>query len=261
MKEKIFRIGIASTLLLIIVSVFTYVSLANNSLSTEVIAWGFRRGENNQQPTLDAKAVKIVEQFDGYTMGNKDKKCVYLTFDAGYEAGYTENILKTLKENDIEATFFITAHYLNTAEELVLEMIKNGNDVGNHTVNHKCIANLTDEQIKEEVMKLHNAVFEKTGYEMKYFRPPKGEFSEKSLGTIKQLGYTNVMWSSAYDDWDKNKQGRTEYGKKKILDNLHNGAIILLHSTSEDNMNLLDDLIKEIKNRGYEIKSLDEFEK
>lgn len=261
LKEKIFRIGIASALLLIVVSVFTYVSFANNSLSTELIAWGFRRGENNQQPTLDAKAVKIVEQFDGYTMGNKDKKCVYLTFDAGYEAGYTDNILKTLKENDVEATFFITAHYLNTAEDLVLEMIKNGNDVGNHTVNHKCIANLTDEQIKDEVMKLHNAVFEKTGYEMKYFRPPKGEFSEKSLSIIKELGYTNVMWSSAYDDWDKNKQGRTEYGKKKILDNLHNGAIILLHSTSEDNMNLLDELIKEIKNRGYEIKSLNEFEK
>ena len=172
LKEKIFRIGISSILLLIIVSVFTYVSFANNSLSTEIIAWGFRRGENNKQPTLDSKAVKIVEQFDGYTMGNKDKKYVYLTFDAGYEAGYTENILKTLKENGVEATFFITAHYLNTAEELVLEMIKNGNDVGNHTVNHKCIANLTEEQIKEEVMKLHNAVFEKTGYEMKYFRPP-----------------------------------------------------------------------------------------
>ena len=96
---------------------------------------------------------------------------------------------------------------------------------------------------------------------MKYFRPPKGEFSEKSLSVIKDLGYTNVMWSSAYDDWNKNNQGRVEYGKKKILDNLHNGAIILLHSTSEDNMNMLDDLIKQIKQRGYEIKSLDEFEK
>ena len=110
-------------------------------------------------------------------------------------------------------------------------------------------------------MTLHNAVYEKTGYEMKYFRPPKGEFSEKSLNVIKELGYTTVMWSSAYDDWDKNKQGRVEYGKKKILDNLHNGAIILLHSTSEDNMNMLDDLIKQIKEKGYEIRALDEFEK
>ena len=261
MKEKIIRIGITLSILCVIICMFTFASLANTSLSSELIAWGFRRGENNTQPTLDSKAVQIVEKFDGYTMGNKENKYVYLTFDAGYEDGYTANILKTLKENDVTATFFITAHYLNTAEDLVVEIIKNGNDVGNHTVNHKCIASLSDEEIKNEVMKLHNAVLEKTGYEMKYFRPPKGEFSEKSLSVIKDLGYTNVMWSSAYDDWDKNKQGRTEYGKKKILDNLHNGAIILLHSTSEDNMNLLDDLLKEIKNRGYEIKSLREFEK
>ncbi|MGN1299427.1 MAG: polysaccharide deacetylase family protein [Candidatus Scatovivens sp.] len=261
MKEKFSRISVAIILLLIVVFQFAYISLANSELSTKLIAWGFRRGENNQQPTLDAEALKIVNKFDGYAMGNKEKNYVYLTFDAGYEAGYTSNILKSLKENNVTATFFITAHYLNTAEDLVLEMIKNGNDVGNHTVNHKCIAQISDEEIKEEVMKLHNAVFEKTGYEMKYFRPPKGEFSEKSLSVIKDLGYTTVMWSSAYDDWDKNKQGRTEYGKKKILDNLHNGAIILLHSTSEDNMNMLDDLLKEIKAKGYEIKSLRDFEK
>ena len=89
----------------------------------------------------------------------------------------------------------------------------------------------------------------------------EGEFSEKSLSVVKDLGYITVMWSSAYDDWDKNKQGRVEYGKKKILDNLHNGAIILLHSTSEDNMNMLDDLIKQIKAQGYEIRSLNDFKK
>ena len=259
--DKYLRIGIVTILLLIIVSIFTYTSFANSNLSTEMIAWGFSRGKNNSQPNLDGKAVSILNKFGDYAIGNKDEKCVYLTFDAGYEAGYTENILKTLKENNVTATFFLTAHYINTAEDLVLEMIKNGNIVGNHTVNHKCIANLSDEEIKEEVMRLHNAVYEKTGYEMKYFRPPKGEFSEKSLNVIKELGYTTVMWSSAYDDWDKNKQGRVEYGKKKILDNLHNGAIILLHSTSEDNMNMLDDLIKQIKAQGYEIRSLNDFKK
>jgi peptidoglycan-N-acetylmuramic acid deacetylase len=110
-------------------------------------------------------------------------------------------------------------------------------------------------------MNLHNAVFEKFGYEMTYFRPPKGEFSQRVIKIVKDLGYKTVMWSSAYDDWDKNKQGRTEYGKKKILDNLHNGAIILLHSTSEDNMNMLDDLIKQIKEKGYEIRSLNDFKR
>lgn len=261
MKEKFSRISIAVGILLVIVFQFAFISLASTNLSTEMIAWGFSRGKNNSQPNLDGKALNIINKLGDYAIGNSEKKYVYLTFDAGYEAGYTENILKTLKENNVTATFFLTAHYINTAEDLVLEMIKNGNIVGNHTVNHKCIANLSDEEIKEEVMRLHNAVYEKTGYEMKYFRPPKGEFSEKSLNVIKELGYTTVMWSSAYDDWDKNKQGRVEYGKKKVLDNLHNGAIILLHSTSEDNMNMLDDLIKQIKEKGYEIRSLDEFEK
>lgn len=261
MNDNIFRITVGITILIIVILVFTYSSFATSTLSTELLAWGFMRGENNNPPTLDIKSKTVLDKFDGYSIGNSEKKVVYLTFDSGYEAGYTENILKTLKENNVTATFFITAHYFNTAEDLVLEMIKNGNEVGNHTVNHKCIAQLSDNQIEDEIMKLHNAVYEKTGYEMKFFRPPKGEFSEKSLDKVTCLGYTTVLWSSAYDDWDKNKQGREEYGKKKILDNLHNGAIILLHSTSQDNMNILDDVIKQIKQQGYEIKSLKEFEK
>ncbi len=217
MKEKYIRIAVASILLLGVIFVFAYSALANSTLSDELIAWGFRRGENGNQPTLDNNAIKVLNEFDGIAMGNKDKKNVYLTFDSGYEAGYTQNILKTLKENNVTATFFITAHYFNTASDLVLEMIKNGNEVGNHTVNHKCIASLTNEQIEDEVMKLHNAVLEKTGYEMKYFRPPKGEFSEKSLRRIKELGYTTVMWSSAYDDWDKEKQRKNRLWQEKNI--------------------------------------------
>ena len=150
---------------------------------------------------------------------------------------------------------------MNTASDIVKRMIEDGHIVGNHTVNHKCLPNLRDEEIKDEVMKLHNAVYEKFGYEMKYFRPPKGEFSERVISKVKELGYTTVMWSSAYDDWDKNKQGRTEYGKKKILDNMHNGCVLLLHSTSEDNSKILNEVIKEVKNMGYEFKNIDEFER
>ena len=110
-------------------------------------------------------------------------------------------------------------------------------------------------------MKLHQVIFEKYGYEMKYIRPPRGEYSEKTLAITQNLGYTNVMWSLAYDDWDENKQGRTEYGKKKILENIHPGAVILLHATSKDNSEILGELIREIKNQGYEFKNIDEFEK
>ena len=120
---------------------------------------------------------------------------------------------------------------------------------------------LTDEEIKEEVINLQTAIYEKTGYEMKYIRPPKGEYSERTLYLTNNLGYTTVMWSLAYDDWDEQKQGRTEYGKQKILENIHPGAVILLHATSKDNCEILDEVIKEIKRIGYEFKSIDDFER
>ena len=120
---------------------------------------------------------------------------------------------------------------------------------------------ITDEQIKKEVMGLHTAVYEKFGYEMQFIRPPKGEFSERTLDITNSLGYTTVMWSFAYDDWNEEKQNREEYAKKKILDNVHPGAIILLHGNSKDNTNVLDYCIKEIKNMGYEFKNLNEFVK
>ena len=132
---------------------------------------------------------------------------------------------------------------------------------GNHTVNHCSMPDLNDEKLKEEITKLHTSVYEKFEYEMKYLRPPKGEYSQRTLALTKNLGYTTVMWSFAYDDWDEGKQGREEYGKEKILSNIHNGCVILLHATSKDNSNILDEVIKEIKKMGYEFKSLDEFQK
>lgn len=117
------------------------------------------------------------------------------------------------------------------------------------------------EAIKKEVMDLHTSIYQKFGYEMKYIRPPKGEYSEKTVAYTNTLGYKTVMWSFAYDDWDENKQGRESYAKEKILNNVHNGEIILLHGNSKDNTNVLDECIKEIKKMGYEFKSLDEFEK
>ena len=119
---------------------------------------------------------------------------------------------------------------------------------------------IDNETIKKEVMDLHSAVYDKFLYEMKYIRPPKGEFSERTLDYTNSLGYKTVMWSLAYDDWDESKQGREVYGKNKVLDNVHNGAIILLHSNSKDNSNILNDVIKEIRNMGYEFDTLDNFE-
>ena len=191
----------------------------------------------------------------------KEKPYIYLTFDEGYEAGYTEKFLEILKKNEVKATFFITAHYVNTQPDLVKKMLDDGHIVGNHTVNHKSMPDLSNEQIKEEVMNLHKSVYEKFGYEMKYIRPPKGEYSERTIEYTNTLGYKTVMWSFAYEDWDEKKQPDENASQEKIIKNLHNGEIMLLHGNSKTNTNILDSVIKDAKNMGYEFKSLEEFEK
>lgn len=234
---------------------------ATCSISNKKISWGIKRGKNHDQPDLGNENKRIINRYNGICIGNSEKKYIYLTFDCGYEAGYTEKILEILKQNDVKATFFITGHYLNTASDTVKKMIDEGHIVGNHTSDHICMPESSNEEIKDDVMELHTAVYDKFGYEMKYIRPPKGEYSERSIEYTNTLGYTTVMWSFAYDDWDENKQGREEYGKEKIMENLHNGEVMLLHSTSKDNSNILDECIKKIKDMGYEFKTLDEFAK
>lgn len=266
--KRIIKISIPMVIILILI--VTLVSIKNNkqeesiltstqNLSNKKIGWGIKRNNNHEQPDLGKTNKEILEKNEGLAIGNNIDKNVYLTFDEGYEAGYTSQILATLKENNVKATFFITAHYLNTQPELVKQMIDEGHIVGNHTVNHKSMPSLTESQINSEVMDLHKAMYEKFQYEMKYIRPPMGEYSERTLEITKSLGYTTTMWSFAYDDWNEQKQGREEYGKTKVISNVHNGAIILLHANSVDNSNILDSCIKEIKNMGYEFKSLDEF--
>ena len=232
----------------------------SNIVNNQKIEWGIKRNNNHEQPDVGKNNKKILEDNNGICLGNQDKKILYLTFDEGYEAGYTEKILKTLKENKVKATFFITAHYVNTQPDLIKQMIDEGHIIGNHTVNHKSMPSLTEEKIRQEIMELHQVIQEKFNYEMKYLRPPKGEFSEKTLQVTNQLGYKTVMWSFAYEDWEENNQPNEQKAKKKILDNLHNGEVMLLHGNSKTNTNILNDIIKEAKSMGYEFKSLDEFE-
>ena len=234
---------------------------ANISLSNSKIEWGIKRADNHEQPDLGRKNKELIEKYNGFAMGNNNDKYIYMTFDLGYEAGYTNSILDTLKANDVKATFFITAHYVNTASDTIQRMIDEGHIIGNHTVNHKSMPSLNEEQIKEELMNLHTAVYEKFNYEMTYMRPPKGEYSERSLDMTTRLGYIPVMWSFAYADWDENNQPSQEEGVNKIVQNTHNGEIMLLHATSKTNMEILDTTIKQIKEMGYEFKSLDEFAK
>lgn len=264
-KKYIFLLLI---IILIIVCVFViqnnkntiYTSSNVTGYDNKKIEWGIKRNSNHEQPDLGSKNKELMEKYNGLCIGNNSQKNIYLTFDAGYEAGYTIKILDVLKEKGVSATFFITSHYLNTADEQVKRMIEEGHIIGNHTVNHKSMPEITDEEIEQEVMKLHQAVYEKYNYEMRYIRPPKGEFSERTLKKCEDLGYKTVMWSFAYCDWDENKQPTIEEGKKKIIDNFHPGEIILLHSNSKTNSEILADIIDEARNQGYEFKTLDEFE-
>lgn len=260
MKEKYLRIFFTLIIIGLVLFEFTIISSATNNVSNKLICWGFKRAQNNNQPTLDTPSKDILEKYNGFAIGNSEKPYIYLSFDLGYEAGYTSQILDVLKENQIQASFFITAHYVNTQPDLVRRMIEEGHIVGNHTVNHKDLVKLSDDEIKKELTELSNTIYDKFGYEVTFFRPPKGEYSERVIKIASELNYTTVLWSSAYDDWDENKQGREEYGKAKILDNLHNGCILLLHGTSKDNANILDSVVKETISKGYEFKNLDEFE-
>ena len=229
--------------------------------SNEKKEWGIKREKDNIKPDVGRKNKEILEKYKGICLESGETNKIYLTFDEGYEAGYTDKILNTLKINEVKATFFLTAHYVNTNKELVKHMIEDGHIIGNHTVNHKSMPTLNHVEIKEEIMHLHEVILEKFNYNMKYIRPPMGEFSERTLDITKELGYITTMWSFAYEDWNENKQPTKEYAIKKIIDNVHSGEIMLLHGNSKTNMEILDEIIKEIKHMGYIFSTLDEFER
>lgn len=225
--KKIINVGIIGVLIL---SIFLMSKLKNQEeievsvfqtsstlISNEEIQWGISRKENHIQPDLGTNNLETLEKYQGIALGDSESEKIYLTFDEGYEAGYTEEILDILQENEVTATFFLTAHYINTSEELVKRMIDDGHTIGNHTVNHENMTTLTEEEIYSEVMDLHIAVYEKFNYEMQYIRPPEGVFSEKVIAKTNTLGYTTVMWSFAYVDWIEDNQPSNEEAIEKII--------------------------------------------
>lgn len=266
MNKEIKRIGLGSLLALILTfSIFTGVSQNNTPTNADVgvsntkIGWGIKRNDNHEQPDLGKKNRELIEKYNGLAMGNSEDKYIYLTFDLGYEAGYTAKILDTLKEKNVQGTFFITAHYLNTASDLVERMINEGHIVGNHTVNHKSMPDLSDDEIRSELMKLNQSVYEKFEYEMKYMRPPKGEFSERTLKITENIGLKTVMWSFAYVDWNEDSQPSQEEALKTVISNLHNGEVMLLHATSKTNSQIMGQIIDEARAQGYMFQNINEF--
>lgn len=220
--------------------------------------WGFKK-EKGKEPEIYASTKELFRKYDTYYIDENREKVLYLTFDEGYENGYTGKILDVLKEQEVPAAFFVTGPYIENETELIERMIAEGHIVGNHTVNHPNLPKLgSAEKMAEELIALNEKFLTKYGIPMKYMRPPEGEYSERLLAVADALGYKTILWSFAYKDWDPSAQKGAEYAFSSVTPYLHNGAILLLHAVSRDNAQALSDIISYAKDEGYVFKSLDD---
>jgi len=224
----------------------------------ETGAWGLSFQQEGQAPAGPASRDKLA-QFDAAYLGNTEEKVLYLTFDAGYENGCTEKILDTLKKHSVPAAFFLVGNYVEKNADLVRRMVAEGHIVGNHTMHHRDMSTLTDaDTFARELTDLEALFRETTGKELpKFYRPPQGVYSEENLRMAKELGYKTVFWSLAYVDWRNDAQPTQQEAFQKLLPRTHNGAVILLHSTSETNAQILDSLLTRWKAGGYRFETVD----
>ena len=220
--------------------------------NNKLLRWGISRRPENQTPAADPGAPQLLSKYGAAWLGDTSEKIIFLTFDEGYENGFTPQILDVLRDNGIKAAFFITGPYLKEHQDLVRRMIEEGHEVGNHTIHHPSLPELADSGLEEEVLGLDRAFNEKFGLHMRFLRPPKGEYSERSLAVTNKLGYCNLFWSFAYDDWYRDRFRGADYAYNIVMRNLHNGAVLLLHAVSKDNAEALDSIIKGALEKGYD---------
>lgn len=218
--------------------------------------WWLKRNENHQTPEVSDYI--DLSKYDAYYVNPKcKKKKIFLTFDCGYENGFTPKILDVLKKQKVVAAFFVTKPFIREGRELVRRMKKEGHIVGNHTVHHKSMPTLSDRDNKQEIIDCAEYCKEATGYEMDHFiRPPMGEYNEKTLKLTKSMGYKTIFWSMAYVDFDVNKQPGKQYVVEHFKKYTHNGAIPLMHNVSQSNAEALDEVIMNLKKEGYQFESL-----
>ena len=221
--------------------------------------WGFKKSSNGTPPEAGAALDSMLNEYGAIYKGKSDKKIAYLTFDNGYENGYTESILDTLAKEDAPATFFLTGHYLESAAPLVKRMIQEGHGIGNHSYYHPNMAKLTPEKMEEEWTTFDNELKEITGVDRTvYARPPEGIFNEELLAVGNSLGYRHIFWSVAFIDWHADNPKGRDYAYNELMNQLHPGAVILMHTVSSDNAEALPDFIKDAKKDGYTFASLDD---
>ncbi len=218
------------------------------------VAYGMGVETDSENRPLGAiQAQRQYGDMGGLFIGDSSEQRLWLTFDEGYENGCTAGILDTLKEKNVRAVFFVTYDYCERNPELVKRMIDEGHTVGNHTWSHPSLPECSPDELYSELSLLHSYVKDNFGYDMYVMRPPKGEFSERVLACARELGYTTVLWSFAYPDWDTNNQPDPGQAYDKITSKTHNAAVYLLHAVSETNAAILGDVIDYWKNNGYTI--------
>jgi len=237
---------------------FSFQSIHAHAYSNNPIHWGFKKSQNHEPPYAGDQLDQLVKKYNGYYLGDTSKKEIYLTFDNGYENGYTEQVLDVLKEKNVKATFFVTGHYLKDQPELVKRMAKEGHIVGNHSWHHPDLTKVSDERLRKELTSIQDETERLTGQKkVAYLRPPRGIFSERTLALASELGYQNVFWSLAFVDWHVNNQKGWEYSYNNIMKQIHPGAILLLHTVSRDNAEALEKVIDDLHEQGYVFRSLD----
>ena len=251
-KRDLIFIGLA---LLTAIGVAGHIFI-NNVLPTA--SWGLNFRQEGSAPIGPASQRELA-RYNGAYIGDTTQKVLYLTFDAGFENGCTAQILDTLKKHNAPAAFFLVGNYLKTEPDLVRRMVDEGHIVGNHTMHHLDMSKLTEKDaFAKELQDLEVLFKETTGKELpKYYRPPQGIYSQENLQMAKELGYKTVFWSLAYVDWNNDSQPTKEEAFNKLLPRIHNGAVVLLHSTSATNAEILDELLTKWEADGYRFASID----
>ena len=249
-------------LIILLCAVATALALTVHLLlggALETGSWGLSFQNEGTAPIAPASP-QILSKYDAVYLGDTSEKVLYLTFDAGYENGCTAKILDTLKKHEVTAAFFLVGNYMEKNADLVRRMVEEGHTVGNHTMHHYDMSKLSDKAaFSKELTELETLFKEVTGMDLpKYYRPPQGIYSEENLKMAQELGYRTVFWSLAYMDWLNDKQPTREAAFAKLLPRTHNGAVILLHSTSATNAEILDELLTRWKDMGYRFASIEE---
>ena len=226
--------------------------------TVETGAWGLSFRQEGAAPVAPSSK-EALKKVDAAYIGDMSEKVLYLTFDAGYENGCTEKILDVLKKHQVPAAFFLVGNYVEKNADLVRRMVNEGHIVGNHTMHHPDMGKITDKAaFAGELTELEELFRQVTGKELpKFYRPPQGIYSQENLQMAKELGYKTVFWSLAYVDWNNDAQPTAQQAFDKLLPRTHNGAVVLLHSTSQTNAEILDELLSRWKDMGYRFESID----